>query len=93
MKKENENMWTQQRKKNKNWLIASGLEPLSPTWGCFFGCSVRHIVKQIKTVCHAASTSNRYFRYVCWFYHSGKTQESSFAVFQEKETFLAKKFL
>ena len=34
-------------KKIKNLLIASGFEPLSPIWGCSFGCSVPHIVKQI----------------------------------------------
>ena len=41
-------------------MIATGFEPLSPIWGCSLGYSVLHIVQQIKTVCHAASTPNGY---------------------------------
>ena len=47
------------REKKNQQLVATGFEPLSPIWGCSFGCSVSHIVQQIKTVCHAASTTNR----------------------------------
>ena len=79
------------RKKIKNWLIATGFEPLSPIWDCSFGYSVPHIVQQIKTVCHAASTQNGYDIFdVYWFSHSGKTKESSFAIFQENKTFRQK---
>ena len=50
-----------------------------------------HIVKQFKTVSHAALTQT-YFHYDCCFSCSEKTKESGFDVFQENETFLVKRF-
>ena len=40
-------------------MTAIGFKPLSPTWGCFLGCSVPHIVQQLKIVCHAALTRHK----------------------------------
>ena len=42
--------------------------------------------------CCLVSECVTYFRYVCCFSHHDKTKESSFATFQENETFLAKIF-
>ena len=74
--------------RKKNWSTATGLEPLLPSWGC----PALHTMQQFKTVSHAASTQNSqpYFQCFCCFSHSEKTKESSFAVFQETQTFLEK---
>ena len=83
MKKVSENMLTQW-KKIKNWLTASGFQPLLPSWSS----SVLHIVQQFKTVRQAASTQMiNIFSLCLLFLPLWETKESSFDVFRKKKTF------